>query len=172
MTNSISSSYFTSTDTYELLKEKLEEAKELKEALTQDTEDDDSSTTSSSTTTDTDVVSLSDEAKEAISKMPPPPPPPPSDGAEMSEDDFLSEFADTFGDDAVDEITNEDGSIDFEKLKSYLEENDTEGTFMAPPPPPPADGANGVATISQTEISLTLTISDDDTTSNSINILT
>ena len=112
MTNTISSSYFTSTDTYELLKEKLEEAKELKEALAEDSEDDESATSTSTTDDDTDTITLSNEAKEVMGNRPPPPPPPP-EGAEMDEDELLSKFADTFGDDAVDEITNDDGRNNF-----------------------------------------------------------
>ena len=67
-------------------------------------------------------------AANGIEKPSAPPPPPPEMGmfgdesGEVDTESLLEKVAADFGDDAAASIQNEDGSIDFEKLKELLDE--------------------------------------------------
>ncbi len=65
--------------------------------------------------------------EQGIEKPATPPPPSPEMGmfgspaGGMDEESLLQKVAEDFGEEAADEIQNEDGSIDFEKLKELLD---------------------------------------------------
>lgn len=67
------------------------------------------------------------DGKMGQASMPPPPPP-----GGMDEESLLEKLAADFGDEAVGGITNDDGSINHDNLKNFLDEKIAAGEIPAP----------------------------------------